>query len=93
MWKENITSWNGAFTLWLGDIYTERIDTKISTLDRYQDIYTVYGIDMAVFNADMQGEGRGSFLCLLGVCLIAIAAAAAALDPWSPGSQIITDQE
>ena len=48
---------------------------------------------MAVFNADMQGEGRGSFLCLLGVCLIAIAAAAAALDPWSLGSQIITDQE
>ena len=34
-----------------------------------------------VLNADMQGEGRGTFLCLLGVCLIAIAAAAAL--PWS----------
>ena len=48
---------------------------------------------MTVLNADMQVEGRGTFLCLLGVCLIAIAAAAAALDPWSLGSQIITDQE
>ena len=47
---------------------------------------------MAVLETDMQGEGRGSFLCLLGVCLIAIAAAPA-LDPWSLGSQIITDQE
>ena len=34
---------------------------------------------MTVLNADMQVEGRGTFLCLLGVCLIAIAAAAAAL--------------
>ena len=46
---------------------------------------------MAVFNADMQGEGRGSFLCLLGVCLIAIAAAAA-LDPWSLGSALRSSQ-
>ena len=36
---------------------------------------------MAVLETDMQVEGRGTFLCLLGVCLIAIAAAAALL--WS----------
>ena len=64
--------------------YLHWIDTKISIRDRYHW--------MTVLNADMQGEGRGTFLCLLGVCLIAIAAAAA-LDPWSLGSQIITDQE
>ena len=34
---------------------------------------------MAVLETDMQGDGRGIFLCLLGVCLIAIAAAAALL--------------
>ena len=44
---------------------------------------------MAVLETDMQVEGRGTFLCLLGVCLIA----AAVLDPCSLGSQIIIDQE